>query len=81
MSRSYKKPITKINGKHHKTYWKQVRHAQNQQLKNWDGESDIDLIKPYDACNKADYIDFKSTRTILNDSLADEEWIIKSKRK
>lgn len=81
MSRSYKKPIDKINGKHRRTYWKQVRHVQNQQLKNWDGESDIDLIEPYSACNKADYIDFKSTRAILNDSLVDEEWIIKSKRK
>lgn len=81
MSRSYKKPISKINGKHRKTYWKQVRHVQNQQIKTWDGESDIDLIEPYEACNKADYVDFKSTRQVLNDSLSGAEWVIKIKRK
>ena len=80
MSKSYRKPIGKINGKHRKTYWKQVRNIQNQQIKNWDGESDIDLIKSYSACNKADYVDFKSTKKVLNHSFPDE-WITKAKRK
>jgi hypothetical protein len=77
MSRSYRKPVIKEHGKSRKTYWKQVRAVQNQQLKNWDKESEIDLIRPEEAVHTNSYNDYRSWEGLISN----KEWANKAKRK